>query len=154
MNNKRVCISYFVLSLLMSIVVPATAADQSNSDNWQFSGELFALGAGIDGTAATGDDIDVSLDDVLDSLDFAFMGSLAARKDKWVMFADFIYVDVGDKATIPLAVSMPLEAKLNLDLKQFISTFGAAYQVAETQKSSFSLLAGGRYLSMDVNHKI
>jgi len=42
---------------------------------------------------------------------------------------------------------------LDLDLKQVISTFGAGYQVAETQSTDISLLAGGRYLKMDADLK-
>ena len=153
MNNNRVGVSCFVLSLLMLVAMPAFAADQKDSGKWQWYGELFALGAQLEGTTAAGEDIDVPLHDILDNLDFGFMGSLAARKDKWTVFADFIYVNMGEKATLPLPAPVSMEAKLNLDMRQFISTFGAAYQIAETQKSSFNLLAGGRYLSMDADLK-
>ncbi len=129
----------------------AVAEEPADPGKWQFAGELFALGASVDGTAATGEDIDVPLHDVLDSLDFGFMGSLAARKDKWTLFADFIYVDLGDQASIPLNQPMAAQADLNVDLKQFISTFGAGYEVARSDRSSLSLLAGGRYLSVDLD---
>jgi hypothetical protein len=106
------------------------------------------------GHAVTGEDIEVPLHDVLDSLDFAFMGSLAARKDRWTLFADFIYVDVGEKDSIPLEEFPGLEADVKLDLKQFTSTFGGAYQVYESGRSNFSLLAGGRYLSIDADLRL
>ena len=147
--NKSLTMSYFVLTLMMFVAMPASGSDHQDSGKWQWYGELFALGAQLEGTTATGEDIDVPLHDILDNLDFGFMGSLAARKDKWTVFAEFIYVNMGGKATLPLPPPISMEAKLNLDMKQFISTFGASYQIAETQKSNFSLLAGGRYLSMD-----
>ena len=153
MNNNRMRIHHFILPLLMFVAAPSSAADQQESEKWQWYGELFALGAQLSGTASTGEDIDVPLHDILDSLDFAFMGSLAVNKDKWTIFADFIYVDLGEKATIPLAAPVSLEAKLNLDIKQFVSTFGAAYQVVDNGKTVFNLLAGGRYLSMDADLK-
>jgi len=137
-----------VLQLPMSA---AWAAESADEDQWIFAGELFALGAGAEGRAATGEDIEVPLHDVLDSLDFAFMGALAARKNRWTLFADFIYVNVGENAQIPLEEIPGLEADVKLDLKQFISTFGGAYQVYERGRSNFSLLAGGRYLSTDTD---
>jgi len=151
MNNNRMRIHHFILPLLMLAAPPSFAADQQETEKWQWYGELFAYGAKLDGNATTGEDIDVPLHDVLDNLDFAFMGSLAANKDKWTIFGDFLYVNLGEKATIPLAVPMPLEADLNLDIKQFVSTFGAAYQIADTGKSTFNLLAGARYLSIDAD---
>ena len=81
------------------------------------------------------------------------MGSLAVSKDKWTIFGSYIYVDLDQNATVPLAIPMPVEAELKLDLKQFISTFGAAYQVVDTGKTTFNLLAGGRYLSIDADLK-
>jgi hypothetical protein len=142
------------LALCLALQLPLSAAwatESADEDRWTFAGELFAWGAGIDGRAATGEDIDVPLHDVLDSLDFAFMGSLAARKNRWTLFADFIYVDVGENARIPLEEIPGLEADVKLDLKQFTSTFGGAYQVYESGRSNLSLLAGGRYLSIDAD---
>lgn len=148
--QRLLCVT---MPLMLLVTAPVMAAEEQESGKWQWHGELFALGAQLDGTATTGEDIDVPLHDILDNLDFAFMGSLAVRKDKLTLFGDFIYVDLGNKATIPLAVPMPLEADLNLDIKQFVSTFGAAYQVADTGRTTFNLLAGGRYLSMDADLK-
>lgn len=142
------------LAFFLALQLPMSAtwaAETTDEDRWEFAGELFALGAGLDGRAATGEDIDVPLHDVLDSLDFAFMGTLAARKNRWTMFADFIYVDVGENARIPLEEIPQLEADVKLDLKQFTSTFGGAYQVFESGRSNLSLLAGGRYLSIDAD---
>ena len=151
MSNNRIYTRCFILPLMLFITAPAFAADQQETGKWQWYGELFGLGAQLDGRLSSGEDIDVPLHDILDNLDFAFMGTLAAQKDKWTIFADFIFVNLGEKATVPLAVPMPVEAKLNLDVKQFISTFGAAYQVVDTGRTTFNLLAGGRYLSMDAD---
>ena len=153
MNNSRKCLAYLVLLLLMFNASPVFADDQPEPGKWQWYGELFGWGAEMKGTARTGEDIDVPLGDILDNLDFGFMGTLAARKDKWTLFADFIYVNLGEKATVPLAIPALVEAKLNLDLRKYISTFGAAYQVADTGRTTINLLAGGRYLSIDADLK-
>lgn len=51
-------------------------------------------GAGIGGTSSAGDDIDISFSDLIDDLNMAIMGSLQARKDKWTLLADVIYLAV------------------------------------------------------------
>lgn len=155
MNNNRTLFPMLCLCLPLLCFTASTgnAAESSDSESWEFAGELFGLGARVDGTTSAGEDIDVPLHDLLDNLDFAFMGTLAARKGKWTLFADLIYVKVGEQATIPLDAPQPLEADLDFDMKQVISTFGAGYQVAETQSTDISLLAGGRYLKMDADLK-
>lgn len=152
-NRMRLLSVTVALPLMLLFTAPLMAAEQQESGKWQWYGELFGFGARLDGTTAAGDDINVPLQDILDDLDFAFMGSLAVSKDKWTIFGSYIYVDLGQNATIPLAIPMPVEAELKLDLKQFISTFGAAYQVVDTGKTTFNLLAGGRYLSIDADLK-
>jgi hypothetical protein len=137
-----------VLQLPMSA---AWAAESVDENQWGFYGELFAWGAGAKGTAATGENIDVPLHKVLDNLDFAFMASLAAQKDRWTLFADVVYVNLGATARIPLQEFPGMEARVKLDQKQYSSTFNAAYRVHEGERSKFSLLAGGRYLSVDLD---
>jgi hypothetical protein len=142
------------LALCLALQLPMSAAwatEDAGEDQWIFAGELFALGASVEGRTNTGEDIDVPLNDVLDNLDFAFMGTLAAQKNRWTLFADFIYADVGEKDRIPVEEFPQLEADVKLDLKQFTSTFGGAYRVYESGRGNLSLLAGGRYLSIDAD---
>lgn len=93
MNNNRTLFPMLCLCLPLLCFTASTgnAAESSDSESWEFAGELFGLGARVDGTTSAGEDIDVPLHDLLDNLDF--------------------------------------------DLKQVISTFGAGYQVAETQST-------------------
>ncbi|MGB5613095.1 MAG: hypothetical protein WBM67_10610, partial [Sedimenticolaceae bacterium] len=85
-----------MLALMMPL---AQAAGESADESWQFDGAVYLWGAGIGGTSAAGDDIDISFSDLIDNLDMAFMGSLEARKDKWTLLADVIYLDVSDGQT-------------------------------------------------------
>ena len=152
-NRVRLRTLAVALPLMLLTAGHLQAAEEQQAGKWQWYGELFAQGAQLDGTASTGEDIEVPLHDVLDNLDFAFMGSLAVRKNKLTLFGNFIYANLGERATIPLDTPTPLEADLNLDIKQYISTFGAAYEIADTGRSTFNLLAGGRYLLIDADLK-
>lgn len=149
LNNRLV--QFLVLLLcLICWTLPLAAAEQAEVDSWQFTGELFGFLADVDGTASTGEDIGVSLSDVLKNLDFAAMGSLAASKNRWTIAASFIYANIGDRAEVPVDLPPVLPAKLNLDLRQFITTVVAGYRIFENQSSEFNLLAGGRYNSIDI----
>lgn len=136
--------------ILTSMSVSSWAADQQ-SGKWEAEGQVFLWGAGVDGLSATDTEFNIPLEDVLGSLDFAAMGSVAARREEWTLFGDVIYLNLGANASIPLqGPNQTVQAQLNLDLRTVTSTFGAAYRVAGSDSSNLSLMAGGRYLSMDV----
>ena len=46
----------------------------------------------IKGTLPTDDDIEIPFDTILDSLDFTFMGALQARRGKWAIVSDVVYL--------------------------------------------------------------
>ena len=73
----------------------AFAAEQDPSPGqWEWGAQIYLWGAGIGGTIVDGDDLDISFNDLISNLDFAFMGTLAARRDKLTLFADLMYLDV------------------------------------------------------------
>lgn len=80
------------------------------------------------------------------------MGLLEARKDKWTLLADVIYLDVSaDQNSTANLISRPVTANLDVGLKSWIVTAAAAYAISETDSTRLSLLAGGRYLYLDVD---
>ena len=138
-----------MLTLTLSL---AQAAGEPDGDSWQFDSAVYLWGAGIGGTSAAGDDIDISFTDLIDNLDMAFMGSLQARKGKWGMLADVIYLDVSasDSSTANL-IRRPVTAKLDVDLKSWIVTAAGSYAIKETDSTRLDLLAGGRYLYLEAD---
>ena len=73
----------------------AFAAEQDPSPSqWEWGAQIYLWGAGIGGTTVDGDDLDISFNDLISNLDFAFMGTLAARRDKLTLFADLMSLDV------------------------------------------------------------
>lgn len=82
----------------------------AGDDDWQFDATLYLWGTGIGGTTRTGGDIDISCGDLWDNLDMAFMGALEARKGKWGLLGDFVYLKVSadDSATEEVPVIGPI----------------------------------------------
>ncbi len=69
------------------------------SDPWQYSALLYVWLPDIGGKttfpAGTGSSISVDASQIIDSLKFTFMGTFEARKGRWGIFTDVVYLDVG-----------------------------------------------------------
>ena len=83
--------------LLMVMAMSANAAEPGSADEWEFDGAVYLWGASIDAKPVGGDNIHISFSDIIDDLDIAMMGSLGARKDKWSLLGDFIYLYIEDE---------------------------------------------------------
>ncbi len=95
------------LCTFMPVVVAAadSAGNTSASDNWQFKAMAYGWLPVIKGTLPTDDDIEITFDEILDSLDFTFMGGIMASRGKWSIVSDVVYLklsaDDAGKTTIP-----------------------------------------------------
>ena len=151
-NDPRSTALGLILGFGLAAVQPVAAEPSPEAGRWEFAGEVFLWGASIGGTSSAGDDIDISFGDLIDNLDFALMGTLAARRDRWTLFADLIYLDVSDGInTTANIVGRPVQTAIDVELKGFTSTLGGAYRVWETDATDLSLLAGARYLSLEAD---
>lgn len=124
------------------------------ADRWLVGAEVYLWGANIGGESAAGDSIDIGFDTLIKDLEFGFMGTLAATRDKWSLAADLIYLDVSDD--IQQAVNLPmrsLRAEADIELQGFISTLGGAYRFYQTDRTHLNLTLGARYLWLDVSVK-
>jgi len=82
------------LCCFLATALPVMAETSSSQDHWKFGGSAYLWAAGVEGTDAAGDEIDVSFSDVLEDLDGGLMGILAAQKGRWTLLADIIYLSI------------------------------------------------------------
>ena len=80
--------------VLASMMFPVSAADSKSADEWRFEGNVYLWGASIDATPDGGDSVHIGFSDLIDNLNMAFMGGLGARKGKWSLLSDVIYLNV------------------------------------------------------------
>lgn len=92
----------------------------------------------------------------LDNLQLAVMLIGEARRNRWSVFTDLIYVDFGNQGSRVRSVAGPLgERSIDLqatgetDLSTTVWTLAGGYTVAETPMLNLDLFAGFRYLAMD-----
>ena len=86
---------------------PVLATDSSPTGNWQHSVSLYAWLPALDGEFKyqrdNGESLPIDSSQILDALNMTFMGAYEARKDKWVLLGDLIYLNLSndkDRETI------------------------------------------------------
>jgi hypothetical protein len=155
MNIYRVFGSLATASLL-AMALPVSAADSYSADEWKFDAAIYMWGADMDVTPDGGDTISVSFNDILDHLDMSIMGMLGARKGKWSLLGDVIYMDLSDsrKGSSQVPDIGEVTGKIDAEMKAWIVTAAGGYNLVDDGKYSLDLLAGARYLSVDLPIKV
>ncbi len=148
----------------------AVQAQSAADADWKYSVMPYLWLPSIDGKlrfgppAVGGISPNVELDagNYLDSLDMAVMLSGTARKDRWVLGTDLIYLHFsnteGNVHSVnvnagngPVNVSTAqISSGLSADLKGTVWTMVGGYAVVQEPKTSFEVLGGFRYLGLDV----
>lgn len=148
------------LTGLVWTFTPLVAQAQTDGDSWQWRASIYGWLPAIKGdtqfpSGGSGPSIDVATDDLLSSLEFAFMGSLQAKKGSWGILTDLVYASVGGsnsglreftvgQAELPASVS--LDAKL--DLNTWVWTLGGTYAIRNTEQTTTDFLFGARMLDL------
>jgi hypothetical protein len=89
------------MGLLLVTGLPAMASETTSKNEWQFDGTVYAWLPTITSDVSSGGEIDLSINDIVDNLNFTFMGLLGARKGKLRFYVDFIYMDLEDDSINP-----------------------------------------------------
>ena len=160
-ENNQPITWFAAAALLLATALPVTATADSNSDQWEYEALIYGWFAGIKGTAQTGADVDVSFDDILDNLEMTIMGSFGARKGKWSLLADAMYMNIvqsdGGSETIPTMdgdAEVTRRVDVDVDMKSWITNFGAGYNLVNNEKTALDLVGGVRYVWMDLDLKL
>jgi hypothetical protein len=140
-----------ITALLLLIALPVKAEDSINSDEWQFSAEVYLWAASLETTPTGGNTVNIDITDILRDLDMAMMTTLDARKGKWSLVSDIIYMSLSadEKGTAEL-VGNPVQTKIDVGMDTWIVTAAGGYTITETDKYSLDLLVGARHLSLDL----
>jgi len=147
-----------LLALVLVVASPARA--QIVEDRWTFQAILYGYFPDVGGSTrfpdrTGGSSINVNNDQILSSLNFAFMGTFEARRGRWGIFTDFLYLDVsGDKnGTRDFSITghqIPASLSSNLDLgiKGSVWTIAGEYLALNDPATTLYVLGGARMLDV------
>lgn len=143
--------------LAITPALAETSSESSLADAWAFRAMVYgwfpdaraSANAGLPGAGSVRVDTDPG--NYLSKLEFAFMGTLEARKGRWSFVGDAVYVDFGHQQSNVTALngmSLPVPVDVHLDLSAFVSTLEAGYALSQAPAASVDLVGGARYLHL------
>ena len=117
----------------------------TDPDKWQFQFSPYFWLASLHGTAGVGNrttQVDESFGDIFDSLKFALMGVVEARKGKFVLVVDTEYVSIEDDRATPGPFFSDVTASSRPSF--LIRRWATAFTMTRTKGSSVDILGGIR----------
>jgi hypothetical protein len=160
-NNSR-AVGLIAASCLLAGALPATAQAETSGD-WEFAATIYGWLPSIDLNTrypSGGSSVEVSESDILDALEFTFMGAFDARKDRWGVATDLIYLDLSSskKATRDFTVDgfelpVGITAKATIGLSGWMWTTAGYYRAVDKPAYKLDLLAGARMFDLSTDLK-
>jgi opacity protein-like surface antigen len=163
-------IRVFCLVLLALAVIGSTARAQSPApdDRWTFAVQPYVFLPSSNATLKydipeEGGSADVEITNpVLEELSFAAMVSAEARKGRWAIVTDFLYLDCGGQDSRVRSIDfagpggqVPISASANLDTSTTLKggewTLAGSYTLVHGESSALEVLAGFRYLGLETS---
>jgi len=161
-----------ITSIVLALALASTSGAKTNADEWQFSLTPYLWLPRIDGQlkfspppgGGGSPSFAVGPTDWLELLNFAALVSGSAKKGKWSINSDFVYLSLTSKdarvasvdetISVPgIPISIPISVDLNLntrvDFDGLLWTIAGGYSVKETDTAIVELIAGVRYFGID-----
>lgn len=128
-----------------SVEAAHQGSQTASSDEWQFQLTPYLWIASISGRGGIGNlvvDTDTSVTDTGVELNFGFMGTFEARKDKFVFLTDLQYSDLATEKGNP----GPLFSSTRASFKTFVLDPEVGYRILDNERGAFvDVLGGIRY---------
>jgi hypothetical protein len=100
--------------------------------------------ASLKGDTGIGDriaEVDARFVDIIDEVNFGFMGAFEARKNRFIFLTDLMYLNLSDGSATP----GPLFSSVKVDFKAFILDPEVGYRLLEGEGGSIDAVVGFRY---------
>jgi hypothetical protein len=143
-----ICICLFTINVYAAETKQDAARSDAAPDEWEFVLELYGWLPDIETTTASGDTLELDLETILENLDLIVFTAFGARKNRWQFMTDVIYMDLSDDPDIDLN---PLLQVSDLGMKAWVINPYVSYEIFGNRKGSFQILAGARYLDLEVD---
>ena len=139
-------------------VAPTTSRAET-PDEWRYGATIYVWLPDMGGSTkfpegSGGSSIEITASDILNALNFAFMGTFNAQKGRWGIFTDVNYLDLSasDKRSRDLTVGGAdlggVTAKADLGVTGWLWTTEGSYRVVDKPDYTMDLVAGVRLLNL------
>jgi hypothetical protein len=150
-------------TFFLALYAPIGAAAQSADDDWKFVLTPYLWLPNINGTLkysippGTGGspEVEIGPNDYLTNLNAVLMLAGEARKGKWSLFTDFIYLDFSaERSSVKsvdfagTTVGTTIDAGTKTTLKGTVWTLGGGYAMVQTAGASLDVIGGIRYFGL------
>lgn len=114
---------------------------------WKFSADVYGWLPDIKLETSAGDQMELPLWQILQNLNFTFMGGVAAQNGRWSGFSDFIYMNLqGTQTSTAKIIGRPVETGVGVKLQAFTNTSAVGYSFVQNETSDIKVFGGMRYL--------
>lgn len=151
----RITITAIALFVLFSQQLMAQS--EVEDDAWNHSLAVYLWGAGIDGKTAQGADVSVSFQDIANNLEFGAMAAYQARKGKWSLLTDVIYLDLSASEQLDLippkgGTFINVTTETQLDVKSWVVHLAGGYTLYDDGEDTITdVIFGVRYLDLSTD---
>jgi hypothetical protein len=153
----------------LALLAPLGAFAQTSADRWTFSVMPYLWLPSVDGQLRYGPppaggaspSVSVDASDLLDNLEFAFMINGEARKGRWLIATDVIYLDFSkadssvrsvdfNPGSGPINISTTgLDAGTQSSLTGWVWSLVGGYAAIQEPRARLDVIGGFRYLSLE-----
>lgn len=85
---------------MLLVALLSSAVAKAETDDWKFKVNVYAWLPSLEGKTTfegpNSPDGSVDVEKIVDSIERAFMGGIAAKKGRWGVFSDYIYLDLSN----------------------------------------------------------
>ena len=144
-----------IVILILCCITSALYSQNDSNNNeepisaWEFDVAPYVWLAGSSGTISVLDqsaNVDAKFKDILKNLKFGMFMHLEAKKGKWIVFGDLLYIAVEKSGNREIP-----NTNTNIELKQTLAEIGSGYNLITTLDDWLFIdaLAGLRYFEID-----
>ena len=141
------CICLLSINVYAADASPEASRSDAASEEWEFILELYGWLPDIEVTSAGGTDVKIDIETIVENLDLIVFTTFGARKKGWHFMADVIYMDISDDPDQNLGRLLQLT---DIEMKAWVFNPFVSYEIFGSKKGSFQLLAGARFLDIEV----
>jgi len=143
----KACAMTILGLIAVLLIVQPVLAEETSTEGWKFSADFYGWLPDIKADLVNGGQVEITLKDIINNLDFTFMGGLSARKGKLSFLVDVVYMKL-DHNTNNTVGQIPDFLRLslnNVQMTSWIVTPVVAYTVLETEHVNLDILTGLSY---------